>query len=102
MTNVVVEYNPMTNDSYLESVNIIELKEEGNIYFGFYAFSDKNENWICIDDFSVTKVDANNFDIIVSRPSNPMSYMMDKNSRDLAFTVFNAASLTKILTSKYL
>ncbi len=95
MTNVVVEYNPMTNDSYLESVNIIELKEEGNIYFGFYAFSDKNENWICIDDFSVTKVDANNFDIIVSRPSNPMSYMMDKNSRDLAFTVFNAGIVDK-------
>lgn len=43
MTNVVVEYNPMTNDSYLESVNIIELKEEGNIYFGFYAFSDKTK-----------------------------------------------------------
>lgn len=90
MTNVIAEYNPIDNPQYLEAIHIIDLKDGGDVYFGFYAFSDKDENWLCIDDFSVSKVDADNFDVALSSLASPMSYLTAATPRDLTFNVFNA------------
>lgn len=89
MTNVIAEYDPLVDSHYREAIHIIDLKEAGDVYFGFYAFSNKNENWICIDDFSVSKVDADNFDLSLTSLSSPMSYLTAACSRDLTFEVFN-------------
>lgn len=90
MTNVIAEYDPLVDSHYREAIHIIDLKEAGDVYFGFYAFSDKNENWICIDDFSVNKVDADNFDLALSSLVSPMPYITAPCRRDLTFDVFNA------------
>ena len=89
MTNVLAVYDPMTNDKYLEAIHIFELKEAGDIYFGFYAFSDEDENWILIDDLSIETVDANTFDLSLSNLASPSAYMRPGNAKTFAFTMQN-------------
>lgn len=89
MTNVLAEYNPMTNDKYLEAIHILELKEPGKIYFGFYCFSDADENWVVVDDFSIEKVDANTFDVIVGDIQNPSAYMRKGSIKTVSFPMQN-------------
>lgn len=92
MTNLIAEYDPMTNEHYAESINIFEVKEGGQIYIGFYCFSDANENWIVIDDLSIDKVDANWFDIAVGDLTQPKSYFRSGSNTDIAFTLHNVGA----------
>lgn len=89
MTNLLVEYDQIDNPHYLESISIIEVKEAGRIYFGFYCCSDADENWLCIDDFSMTAVDPNSSDIMVSALTSPTDYLFEASSRDAKFKMQN-------------
>lgn len=89
MTNVLVEYNPADNEHYLESINVFELKQSGQIYFGFYCFSDANENWLVIDDLSIEKIDNTSLDLVITEVSAPGSYLRAANKKDIEFTVHN-------------
>lgn len=74
MTNVLCEYNPITNERYEESINIFEIASSGKYYIGFYAFSDANENWLCIDDVSLDKIDPTVGDLQLSAIREPFEY----------------------------
>ena len=89
MTNLIVEYDEIDNPNYLESINIIEVKEAGPVYIGFYCCSDADENWLCIDDFSMTSVDPDASDIVLSNLTSPTDYFFSASSRAAAFTMQN-------------
>lgn len=89
MTNVLVEYDPATNEHYLESINVFELKQSGKIYFGFYCFSDADENWLVIDDLSIEKIDNTSLDLMITDVTAPGAYLREANKKDVEFTVRN-------------
>ncbi len=89
MNNLLVEYDCVDNAHYLESINIIEVKEAGKIYFGFYCYSDADENWLCIDDFSMTAVDPDASDIMITGLTSPTDYLFDASSRAASFKMQN-------------
>lgn len=100
MTNVIVEYNPMRNPTYEESINIVEIPEAGQIYFGFYAFSDADENWLTIDDLSIVKVSSDDSDIMVGEISHPWEYFREANKKDVNFSVRNVGIVDRDVTVK--
>lgn len=75
MTNKIVEFNPFARDSYEESINIVYIDVPQTIYIGFYAFSNKDENWICVDDVTFEKIESEAVDIAVTEVINPLNYV---------------------------
>ena len=75
MTNKIVEYAPFARGAYEESISIMHFDEAQTIYIGFYAFSDKDENWITIDDLSIERIESSDIDLAVSGLSNPGAYI---------------------------
>ncbi len=100
MTNVLCEYNPLTNENYLESINVFELAESGKIYFGFYCFSDADENWLVIDDVSINKIDNTSLDLMISAVNQPGTYLRTANSKDLVFEMRNVGIIDANATVK--
>ncbi|MDE6512191.1 MAG: choice-of-anchor J domain-containing protein [Muribaculaceae bacterium] len=89
MTNLVVELDPIENPKYEESISIIKVDEEGRIYFGFHCYSDADENWLCIDDFSVTAMDPDKNDIMITRITTPTDYLFGASTHDVNFRMQN-------------
>lgn len=89
MTNKVVEYAPFARGAYEESINIIKFDEAQTIYIGFYAFSDKDENWITIDDLSFERVESTDVDIAALSLKNPTDYLPMKSSKKVVFKAKN-------------
>lgn len=87
MTNVLVEYNPAETVDYLESINIFEVKEEGQVYIGFYCFSDKDENWLLVDDVAIEAVDPSKADLILSDVTKPDAYWRAPARAEVVATV---------------
>lgn len=87
MTNKVVEYAPFARSEYAESINIIYFEEAQTVYFGFYAFSDNDENWICIDDISIEKISDENTDLTVTEISAPQEYVRSQSNKDITFDI---------------
>lgn len=91
MTGKIVEYAPFARSAYEQSVNIIYLEKQDNLYIGFHAFSDKDENWLCVDDISFEKVDADNVDLAVNALMNPGSFVHTGSLKDVRFNVCSYA-----------
>lgn len=89
MTNKIVEYAPFARGSYEESVSIIQITEPQTIYIGFYAFSDKDENWITIDDLSFERIESSDVDLSITGITNPGAYLPVQASHDITFSVNN-------------
>lgn len=89
MTNKIVEYAPFARSAYEESINIIKIDQPQDIYIGFYAFSDKDENWICIDDVTFEKIDAEAIDIMTLPISKPIDYVHQGTDKSIKFKVRN-------------
>lgn len=87
MTNIIAEYNPVSNSKYAESVNIFEVPADGRYYIGFYAFSDANQNWICIDDVSLEFIPDATADIELMSIDRPFDYWRAPQSLDGEITV---------------
>lgn len=87
MTNVIVEYNPLTNSKYAESVQVFEVPSDGRYYIGFYAFSDADQNWLCIDDVSLELIPENAADIEIMSIDRPFDYWRAPQSLDGSITV---------------
>lgn len=100
MTNVLCEYDPLTNENYLESINVFELAESGKIYFGFYCFSDADENWLVIDDISIDKIDNTSLDLMISSVTQPGAYLRTANKKDLVFEMRNIGIVDTEATAK--
>ena len=89
MTNKIVEYAPFARGAYEESINIIHIDQPQTIYIGFYAFSDKDENWLCVDDVSFEKVDGEAADIMVMPITNPIGFVHAGTKKDVKFKLRN-------------
>ena len=98
MTNKIVEYAPFARSAYGESVNIIYLEPQDNFYIGFHAFSDKDENWLCVDDISFVKVDAENVDLAVSNLKNPAAFVHTGSLKNIKFDVCSYAVTDAVAT----
>lgn len=91
MTNEICTIDPMTNDSYLESISLFKIPAAQKIFIGFHAYSDADENWLVIDDLSIEKVDPTKVDVIVDDFTEPYGYLRERNRRDVKFSVSNIA-----------
>ncbi len=97
MTNKVVEYNPFARGAYEESINIVHFDKAQTVCFGFYAFSDPDENWITIDDFSVERIDdPNSVDICAEKFIAPASaYIPTISYKDVTVSARNVGIVEK-------
>lgn len=89
MTNKIVEYAPFARSAYEESINIIYIEQPQDVYIGFYSFSDKDENWLCVDDVTFEKVNAEDVDMAVLPITNPLEYVHNGTKKDISFKVRN-------------
>lgn len=89
MKNTVVEYAPFARGAYEESIHIIHFDKPQTVYFGFHAFSDKNHNWICIDDISISKVTNEDVDLSLTSFATPFDYVRQGNGKDVVFELRN-------------
>ncbi len=102
MTNTIVKYAPFARSAYEESINIIYIDQPQTIYIGFHAFSDKDENWLCVDDVSFEKIGSEDIDLGISEIKYPSEYIRSKNAyieyyvRNYGITDVNATLRIKI------
>ena len=89
MSNKIVEYAPFARSAYEESINIIYIDKPQTIYIGFYAFSDKDENWLCVDDVSFEKIESDNVDLAVTEITNPGEFYHKGSKKTIGFKVRN-------------
>ncbi len=89
MTHKVDEQNPVTEGAYKESFKILHFDEPQTIYLGFYCFSDKDENWLTVDDVQFYKASSDAVDLVVSEISKPYDYVRTPNDKDVTFEVKN-------------
>ena len=98
MTNKIVEYAPFARSAYEESINIIYIDQPQDIYIGFYAFSDKDENWLCVDDMSFEKIDSDAVDVALLGITNPTGYVHNGSNKNVNFKVRNLG-ISDVLTT---
>ncbi len=90
MTNLIVKYENINEPKYKESANIIHITKAGIYYFGFKSESMPDENIICIDDFSINKVENIENDLrIAPLESCANGYIRKEMRKDLIFSVIN-------------
>ena len=87
MINMIVEYAPFARSAYEESINIFYLDKPQDLYVGFYAFSDKDENWLCVDDVTIEKISSESVDLAVSNIKNPVEYVHVGTKPTIEFSV---------------
>ena len=91
MTNKIVEYAPFLSDPYVESINILYFDQPQTIYIGFHAFSDKDENWLTIDDLTFDKVSSEDVDMMITNLSNPTNVVRSNSDRTVKFELRNVS-----------
>lgn len=89
MTNKIVEYAPFARGAYEESVSILHFDKPQTVFFGFYAFSDKDENWLTIDDVSFYKIESDDVDVAVANLQRPFDYARTPNAGNAVFDLRN-------------
>ncbi len=89
MTTKILEINPMMNSSYNEAIVILNFETAQDVCFGFYAFSDANENWMIIDDLSFEAVDSNSKDMAVLGMTAPFEFIRSGNGADATYEIRN-------------
>ncbi len=89
MTNKIVEYAPFARGEYEESINILYFDQPQNIHIGFYAFSNKDKNYIYVDDVVFEKVNTESIDLAVLPITNPQQYVHKGSKKDVSFAVRN-------------
>lgn len=89
MTDTIVEYAPFARSAYEESINIIYIDQPKTIYIGFRAFSDKDENWLCVDDVSLEKIESGDVDLAVYGISNPSQFVHKGSKKSVEYKVRN-------------
>ena len=88
MTNKVDEQVIKQGD-YEEAFKVVSFDKPQTIYLGFYAFSDKDENWITVDDVQFYKASSDAVDLVASEISRPYDYARTPNCSDVDFELRN-------------
>ena len=95
MTNQIVRFENVIEPQYKESSNIIHIEKSGVYYFGFKSESMPDQNILCIDDFSISKIENINNDLEVSKLElSANGYVRKEMRKDLAFSVVNKGILS--------
>lgn len=103
MTNLLAEYDAVTNEHYQEAIHIFEITEPGNVYIGFYCYSDADENWLVIDDLSIDKIDPTVSDIILGNMITPTDIIRTGSLTDISFELNNVGIVdTSVTVNAYL
>lgn len=89
MTNEIVTYAPFARSAYEESINIIYLDQPQTIYIGFHAFSDKDENWLCVDDVSLERIQSDDIDVAVTGINYPGEYVRNGANKVISYSLRN-------------
>lgn len=89
MTNVLVDLDNISNDTFMESASLIEIPVAQKIYIGFYCYSAKDENWLIVDDLSIEYVDPSSFDVSAGDFSGVNDFYRVNNRRDVTVAVVN-------------
>lgn len=88
MTNKIDEQE-VEQGHYQEAFKIINFDKPQTIYLGFYSYSDKDENWLTIDDVQFYKASSDAVDLVVKDVSMPFEYVRTPNNKDVQFTIQN-------------
>lgn len=89
MTKKIVEYAPFARSAYEESINIFYIDQPQTIYIGFHAFSDKDENWLCVDDVLLEKVESSDIDLGIYGIVHPQEYVHNGSVKSVEYKVRN-------------
>lgn len=90
MTQTVVDLPNIDTSSYVESANVIHIEKEGDYIFGFYCYSDANQNTLAVDDFSITPIENIESDLAVSLIFPTTDYLIKgTSSTQIAFSITN-------------
>lgn len=87
MTTPIVDFKKVANSEYKESVTILYIDEPQTLCLGFYSYTDKDENWICVDDLSFEKIDGDNVDLAMLPITNPGTYVRSQSKKEISFSV---------------
>jgi hypothetical protein len=91
MTQTIVDLPAITQGEYQQSISFFEVKEAQTVYLGFYAYSDKDENWLSVDDVTLEQIDPNAIDIELSDLTAPGSYLPQADYKNVSFTIHNVS-----------
>lgn len=87
MTTKIVDFNKVAHSAYKESITIFYIDKPQTLCLGFHSYTNKDENWICVDDLSFEKVDADNVDLAMLSISNPNAYVRKQSKKEISFSV---------------
>lgn len=84
-----IDEQAVKKGQYQEAFKIINIDKPQTIYLGFYSHSDKDENWLTIDDVQFYKASSDAVDLVVTEMSKPYEYVRTPNDKDVVFTIQN-------------
>ena len=89
MKTVIDDQPAIQQGEYQESFKVVHFDKPQTIYLGFYAYSDKDENWLTVDDVQFYKASGDAVDLVVSEISAPYDYVRTPNDKDVSFVLKN-------------
>lgn len=84
-----VDEQIVTQGRYQEAFKVISFDKPQTVYFGFYAFSDKDENWLTIDDVQFYKASSDEADLGINNISKPFDYVRAPYDKNVEFELQN-------------
>ena len=98
MTNEIVSYKDFYTNGYEESVSILKFETAQTIYLGFHACSQKDQNWINIDDLEFYQASNTNVDLSVNEMTAPTAWVRTAADRTVKLDVRNVGIIDAIAT----
>ena len=98
MTNEIVSYKDFYTYGYEESVSILKFETAQTIYLGFHACSQKDQNWINIDDLEFYQASNTNVDLSVNEMTAPTAWVRTAADRTVKLDVRNVGIIDAIAT----
>ncbi|MGN0222806.1 MAG: choice-of-anchor J domain-containing protein [Muribaculaceae bacterium] len=89
MTNEIVSYKDFYTNGYEESVSILHFDTAQTIYLGFHACSQKDQNWINVDDLEFYQASSSTVDLTVNEMTAPTAWVRTAADRTVKLDVRN-------------
>lgn len=87
--DVCIDEQIIKQGKYQEAFKVIKFDKPQTIYLGFYSHSDKDENWLTIDDVQFYKASSDAVDLVVTDMALPYDYVRTPNDKNVQFTIQN-------------
>jgi hypothetical protein len=90
MKTTIVDLPNITQGEYQESITIFNIDKDQTIYIGFKAYSDKDENWLTIDDVSLEAIeDPSAIDMVIKNFSSIKDFVPQADYKRVTFDLYN-------------